>query len=58
MKTIDEANARRLAVKAVCDPRTIRKVLRGERVRGDAGYRALCVLIEAGLVKPVVECAA
>ena len=46
-KTIDEANARRLAVKADCDTRTIKKVLRGERVRGMAGERALAVLIEA-----------
>ena len=49
-KTIDEANARRLAVKAVCDPRTIKRVLRGESVRGDAGYRARMVLVEAGLL--------
>lgn len=50
-RTIDEANARRLAVKAVCDPRTIKKVLQGRNVRGDAGNRARLALIEAGLIE-------
>lgn len=50
-KTIDEANARRLAVQADCDPRTIRKALRGEEVRGMAGERAKKALREAGMLK-------
>lgn len=49
-KTIDEASARRLAVKAACDPRTIKRVLRGDRVRGDAGNRARAALVEAGFI--------
>lgn len=50
-RTIDEANARRLAVKADCDTRTIKKALRGEVVRGMSGQRAKAVLIEAGLIE-------
>lgn len=50
-KTIDESTARRLAVKADCDPRTIRKALRGETVRGLAGHRVKRVLEEEGLLK-------
>lgn len=47
-KTIDAATARRLAVKASVDPRTITRVLQGVQVRGDAGNRARAALIEAG----------
>lgn len=50
-RTIDEASARRLAVKADCDTRTIKKLVRGEEVRGMSGQRALAVLIEAGYCK-------
>lgn len=46
MKTIDAANARRLAVQASVDPRTIIKVLKGVRVRGDAKNRAQAALSE------------
>lgn len=49
-RTIDEATARQLSVAAICDPRTIRKVLRGERVRGSAGQRAKEVLLKVGLL--------
>lgn len=48
--TIDEANARRLAVKADCDPRTIRKVLRGEGTHSMSAKRAYKILVEAGLL--------
>jgi hypothetical protein len=48
---IDEATARRLAVSAECDPRTIRKVLRGDEVKGLAGIRATRILREAGLLE-------
>lgn len=56
-RTIDAANARRLAVKAVCDPRTITRVLQGIPVRGDAGNRARAVLVEAGLLRADVRAA-
>jgi hypothetical protein len=50
-RTIDKATQRRLAVAADCDPRTIVKVFRGERVKGMAGERARKALIEAGLLR-------
>ncbi len=49
-RTIDEAMARRFAVKADCDTRTIKKLLRGDPVRGMSGHRARAVLVEAGLL--------
>ena len=52
-RTIDEERARELAVRARCDPRTIKKVLRGETVRGSVADRAREALTEAGyLDKP------
>lgn len=48
--TLDAATLRRLAVRASCDPKTIRKVYDGQRVRGLAGHRARTVLSEAGLL--------
>lgn len=51
-KTLDEATRRELAVKGEVDPRSIEKVLRGERVRGMAGRRARRVLEEAGFSVP------
>lgn len=50
-RTIDAATARRLAVKAHCDPRTVVRVLQGETVRGDAGNRARAALVEEGLLR-------
>ncbi len=50
-KTIDEANARRIAVAADCDTRTIKKIVRGELVRGMVGERARKALQEAGWIK-------
>ena len=50
-RTIDAATARKLAVKADCDPRTIQKVLRGDAVRSMSARRALSVLVEAGLLQ-------
>lgn len=47
-KTIDEANARRLAVAADCDPRTIKKVLRGDESQTIAAQRARKALADAG----------
>ena len=49
-RIISTGRARTLAVKASVDPRTLEKVLRGERVAGLAGDRARKVLIEAGLL--------
>ena len=47
---IDEATARRLSVKAECDPRTLRKVLRGAETNTLSAKRARAVLIEAGFL--------
>lgn len=51
-KTIDEATARRLAVKADCDPRTVRKVLQGDPLKSMSARRAHKVLVEEGLAEP------
>lgn len=48
--TIDESMARRYAVAADCDPRTIKKLIRGEPVREIPGVRARAVLVAAGLL--------
>ncbi|HKW48699.1 MAG TPA: hypothetical protein VJN70_14720 [Gemmatimonadaceae bacterium] len=48
---IDAATLRRLSVTASCDPRTIRKMLRGEKVLGLAGERARAALIKEGLIR-------
>ncbi|WP_437647308.1 hypothetical protein [Sorangium sp. So ce362] len=50
VRNIDKATQRRLAVAADCDPRTVVKVFRGERVKGMSGERARKALIEAGLL--------
>jgi hypothetical protein len=47
---LDAATARRLAVKASVDPRSLIRVLRGEHVRGLAAYRAREVLEAEGLL--------
>lgn len=47
-ESIDTATARRLAVLAGVDPRTILRVARGQRVRGMARERALRALRDAG----------
>jgi hypothetical protein len=49
VQTIDEATKRRLSVEAECDPRTLLKVLRGERVRGAVCGRIRTVLDRHGL---------
>ena len=49
---LDAGTARKLAVEASCDPRTIVRVHRGEDVRGIAGQRAREVLIKHGLLSP------
>lgn len=48
MKTLDASTLRRLSVLADVDPRSLRRLLRGEPVRGAAGHRARRVLVEAG----------
>lgn len=50
-KSITTWRARKLAVEASVDPRTIVRTLEGRRVRGMAGDRARRVLVEAGLLK-------
>lgn len=57
MIDIDWPTRRALAVKGNVDPRTIDKVLRGERVRGMAGHRARAALREAGIPVPTVPAA-
>lgn len=49
-RCLDTCTLRRLAVKGDVDPRSLKKVLAGKRVRGMAGYRAKLVLVEAGLL--------
>lgn len=49
-RTIDEATARKLAVEANCDPRTVRKALNGN-VQSLSALRAVKVLIKAGLLQ-------
>lgn len=46
----DAATIRALAVRADVDPRTILKVLKGERARGMSGRRARDVLRAAGFI--------
>ena len=43
-RDVDTAMIRRLAVEADADPRTVRRVLRGERVRGMVDRRVRRVL--------------
>ena len=49
---LDAATLRLLAVRASCDPRTIRRVACGEHVRGLAGQRARAALIALGYPIP------
>ena len=53
-RTIDEERARQLAVEARCDPRTIKKVLRGDPVRGSVADRAREALAKAGYLDALV----
>jgi hypothetical protein len=46
----DTAALRRYAVAADADPRTVRKVLEGQPVRGMVARRVQAVLVAAGLV--------
>lgn len=47
---LDAGALRKLAVEASCDPRTVRRVLQGQPVRGLAGERARAVLMQHGLL--------
>lgn len=49
-QTLDAATLRRLAVRASCDPKTIKRVFDSEPVRGLAFHRAHQTLAEAGLL--------
>jgi hypothetical protein len=49
---MDEATARKLAVKASCDPRTIKRAAAGRPVRGLAGERARAALRDEGFQVP------
>lgn len=53
---LDKATARRLAVKADCDPRTITKALCGEPIKGMSGQRARAIFAEIGLIAPTAPC--
>lgn len=50
LKLPDTARLRELAVTAGVDPRTLKKILVGAKVRGMAGRRARTVLVGAGLL--------
>jgi hypothetical protein len=50
-RRLDYAIARKLAVQAQVDPRTILRVHRGKPVRGMAGHRAREALIHAGFLR-------
>lgn len=52
---IDAATLRKVAVDAMCDPRTVMAVLRGETVRGLAYERAKEALKKAGFKVPAIE---
>lgn len=49
---VDTATRRRIAVLVGADERTVDKVLRGERVRGDVGVRIQAFLIDCGIAEP------
>ena len=49
-RRVDTATLRMLAVRASADPRSVARVLRGERVAGMADARIRAVLIELGLM--------
>ena len=49
-RKLEASTARKLAVEASCDPRTLQRVFAGEAVRGLAGERALDVLVKHGLL--------
>ncbi len=52
--TIDTATLRRLSVEAEVDPRTLRRFLLGERIRGLPRWRIERVLRQEGLLTPSV----
>jgi hypothetical protein len=54
-RKLDAATARKFAVEASCDPRTLRRILDGEAVRGLAGERARKVLVKHGLLAATVK---
>jgi hypothetical protein len=49
-RTLDASTARKIAVEASCDPRTVQRAYRGEPVRGLAGERARAALVAHGLI--------
>lgn len=55
--TLGTAEIRAIAVGADADPRTVRRVLSGERVRGMVDARIRRALAARGIVPPVSEAA-
>ena len=55
MPVFDQATRRRLSVEASCDPRTLDKIIKGNSVKGLAGYRAREALVRAGFALPDVD---
>ena len=49
---LDSFTQRKLSVEVPCDMATLRKVARGEPVRGIVGVRARAVLVAAGFKLP------
>lgn len=52
---IPASTLRELAVAASADPRTVRRVLLGERVRGMADDRIRRALVERGMPVPIPD---
>jgi DNA-binding LacI/PurR family transcriptional regulator len=52
MRTPDRATVYAVAAVAVADHRTVSRVLRGQRVRGDADARIRRALAERGITLP------
>lgn len=52
---LDSATLRRIGVASSTDPRTVKRVSRGEYVRGDAARRAREALAAAGYAVPAAK---
>jgi hypothetical protein len=49
--TVTEQDVLRIAAEAVCDPRTVRRVLAGEKVRGTVMERVRRAIEHVGVVR-------
>lgn len=53
--TVTEQDVLRIAAEAVCDPRTVRRVLAGEKVRGTVMERVRRAIEHVGVVRGEAE---